>query len=119
MNSDTIRQQNHPQVSTTHLLHFRPTANTAVLLYHFGNRTINGALDPFVFDYGTIRSVPEEFEVCCDFHSVFVTDDTRARYRHLEMINVGKQPVGCVIHNAQVETQNLHWRLMVATVRYK
>jgi hypothetical protein len=63
MNSDTICQQNHSEIPTAHLFHFRPTANTAIFLYRFGLRKVNGALDPFVPDYGTIRAFPEEFEV--------------------------------------------------------
>ena len=59
MYSDTVRQQNHPQVPTVHLIDFRPTANTTIFLHRFGLGKFNDTLDPFVLDYGTIRTVPE------------------------------------------------------------
>ena len=41
-------------------------------------------------DYGTIRAVPEVFEIVSNFHSVFITSEQPSGYRHLTRINVGK-----------------------------
>ena len=89
MYSDTVRQQNHPQVPTVHLIDFRPTANTTIFLHRFGLGKFNDTLDPFVLDYGTIRTVPEEFEVGCDFHEAFISRAELSRYWHLAWISVG------------------------------
>lgn len=68
MHSLAVWQQNYSQVSSIGLWNKSPAANAPILLNHFTNWMINGALNPFKTNIRAIRSQSHRLEVLREFH---------------------------------------------------
>ena len=74
MYSLTIRQDYHTEKPVLHFRYLHPTPNPAICLYNFPNRRPYGSLDPFVQDYGSVRSNTNCFKVARNLHTATVSD---------------------------------------------
>ena len=70
----TIRQGYHTEKPIFNFRHLYPTPNPTVSLDYFPERRSNCALDPFLSDYGPIRSQTDGFKIACRLHIRKVAD---------------------------------------------
>jgi hypothetical protein len=70
MDGFTIWQKYNSQIPPLHFWNLSSSTDTTVGLNDFSYGLINGPLNPFQFDEGSIRSLPHLLEVACRFHDV-------------------------------------------------
>jgi hypothetical protein len=66
----TIWQEYDSQIPPIHFWNLGPSTDTTVGLNDFSYWMVNGSLNPFQFDEGSIRSLPHLLEVARRFHDI-------------------------------------------------